>query len=120
MRIKDCPEQISYLKKASELNYLERVFAGLDVLGSTCWAVNKKVYEIVLKIWNSGEGKVNIPPAELKLEMPEMPPEAETEYLVRARWVRTCRDITQKMRNNYSLRCSVNYRVDIAGAVSKI
>ncbi|CAG8833173.1 24682_t:CDS:2, partial [Racocetra persica] len=73
MRIKDCPEQVAYLKKASDNSHLEHVFAGLDVLGSTCWAVNKRVYEVVLKIWNSGEGVLDIPPADLNLEIPKKP-----------------------------------------------
>ncbi|CAG8530136.1 4387_t:CDS:10, partial [Acaulospora morrowiae] len=116
MRTKECPEQIAYLKKASELHYLERVFAGLDVLGSTCWAINNKVYDVVLEIWNSGEGAADIPPANLNLEMPEKPPDFETNLKSKAQWVKACKDITQKVRNNYSMRCSVNYKVDIAGA----
>ncbi|CAG8507454.1 1798_t:CDS:2, partial [Acaulospora colombiana] len=116
MRTKECPEQIAYLKKASELQYLERVFAGLDVLGSTCWTINKKVYDVVIEIWNSGKGMANIPPVDLNLEMPEKPPDFGTNLISKVHWMKTCKDITQKIRNNYGLRCSVNYKVDIAGA----
>ncbi|CAG8445151.1 9865_t:CDS:2, partial [Scutellospora calospora] len=116
MRIKDCPEQVAYLKKASDNSHLEHVFAGLDVLGSTCWSVNKKVYEIVLKIWNSGEGVLDIPPADLNMEIPKKPDDFDNNVKSRIEWAKTCRDINNKIRNNHSLRCMVNYKVEIAGA----
>ncbi|RIB09389.1 hypothetical protein C2G38_273120 [Gigaspora rosea] len=116
MRIKDCPEQVAYLKKASDNSHLEHVFAGLDVLGSTCWAVNKRVYEVVLKIWNSGEGVLDIPPADLNLEIPKKPEDYDSNVKAKIHWIKTCREINNKIRNNHSLRCMVNYKVEIAGA----
>jgi len=35
----------------------------LDALGSTSWQVNRKVFDIVLKVWNPGERVYKIPPA---------------------------------------------------------
>ncbi|CAG8777327.1 13229_t:CDS:10, partial [Gigaspora margarita] len=120
MRIKDCPEQVAYLKKASDNSHLEHVFAGLDVLGSTCWGVNKRVYEVILKIWNSGEGVLDIPPADLNLEIPKKPEDYDSNVKAKIHWIKTCREINNRIRNNHSLRCMVNYKVEIAGAVSFI
>ncbi|CAG8708834.1 7870_t:CDS:10, partial [Funneliformis mosseae] len=116
MRAKDCPEQLAYLQKASEEGYLDRVFAGLDVLGSTCWVVNKKVYKIVLEVWNKGEALGKIPPAEIDLKAPAKPENYETEMHAKVKWFKECRAISRKISNNHSERCTANYKVDIAGA----
>ncbi|CAI2165014.1 16952_t:CDS:10 [Funneliformis geosporum] len=116
MRAKDCPEQLAYLQKASEEGYLDRVFAGLDVLGSTCWVVNKKVYKIVLEVWNKGEALGKIPPAEIDLKVPDKPENYETEMYAKVKWFKECRAVSRKISNNHSERCTANYKVDIAGA----
>jgi DNA-directed RNA polymerase, mitochondrial len=120
MRARDCPEQLAYLQKASEEGHLDRVFAGLDVLGSTCWVINKKVYKVILEAWNKGEALGKIPPAELHLEMPDKPENFETDMFEKMKWVKECKEIARKISNNHSERCTANYKVDIAGAVSKI
>jgi DNA-directed RNA polymerase len=119
MRARDCPEQLAYLQKASEEGHLDRVFAGLDVLGSTCWAINKKIYKVILEVWNKGEPLGKIPPAELYLEMPDKPENFETEMSEKMKWIKECKEISRKISNNHSERCTANYKVDIAGAVSK-
>ncbi|CAB5354995.1 unnamed protein product [Rhizophagus irregularis] len=116
MRSRDCPEQLAYLQKASEEGHLDRVFAGLDVLGSTCWTINKKIYKVVLEAWNKGEALGNIPPAEIDLKMPDKPENFETEMSVKVKWFKDCKDIARKICNNHSERCTANYKVDIAGA----
>src|SRR6266481_5612961 len=55
MRFKDSQEQKAYLRHASQAGNVELVYAGLDVLGSTPWKINRSVFDIVLKVWNSGE-----------------------------------------------------------------
>nr|CAG8491107.1 12082_t:CDS:10 [Entrophospora candida] len=97
MRIKECPEQLAYLKKASDEDYLGRVFAGLDVLGSTKWAINKKVYEVVLEVWNSGKAIADIPPSNLDLTTPEKPEDFLINIATRKKWYRECEEIQNKI-----------------------
>ncbi|KAK4053626.1 DNA-directed RNA polymerase [Microbotryomycetes sp. JL221] len=61
MRTKDSDEQIQYLKQASEANTLDLIFSGLDALGSVSWKVNRKVFDVVTQVWNSGEELADIP-----------------------------------------------------------
>ena len=55
MRFKDCQEQQTYLEHTSSLGNVELVYAGLDVLGSTPWKVNRKIFDVMLKVCHSGE-----------------------------------------------------------------
>ena len=73
MRYKDSQEQLVYLKEASNLGNLELFYAALDVLGSTPWKINREIFDVVLKVWNSGERLGKIPPAVLEDKEPEKP-----------------------------------------------
>jgi DNA-directed RNA polymerase len=49
-------------------------YARLDVLGSTPWKINRKVFDVVLEVWKSGEWFKKLPPAvyeERELQTPE-------------------------------------------------
>ncbi|KAL0061581.1 DNA-directed RNA polymerase [Marasmius tenuissimus] len=112
MRYKDSIEQQSYLKHASELGNVELVYAGLDVLGSTPWKINRAVFDVVLKVWNSGERLGKVPPANLDDAEPQPPtdgnPRSRVVYLAQMKqW-------TQDKASNHSDRCSVNYKIEIA------
>lgn len=118
MRFKDSVEQQSYLKHASELGNVELVYAGLDVLGSTPWEINKKVFDIVLKVWNSGTRMGKLPPAVYDQPEPVVPDNYDTD--MKARNIHLTRQKAYNMgkANNHSERCSVNYKIEIARAVS--
>jgi len=45
---------------AGTLGNVEFVYAGLDVLGSMPWKVNRKIFDVVLKVWNSGEFFIDV------------------------------------------------------------
>ncbi|KAI0063332.1 DNA/RNA polymerase [Artomyces pyxidatus] len=116
MRFKDSQEQQAYLKHASAQGNVELVFAGLDVLGSTPWQVNRRIFDVVLQVWNAGHRLGKLPPAVYDQPEPEKPedmdtdPKARTVYLTRQRvWL-------QNKANNHSERCSVNYKIEIARA----
>ncbi|CAG8544226.1 5676_t:CDS:10 [Ambispora gerdemannii] len=118
MRIKNSHEQFEYLREASKSERLDLVFAGLDVLGSTKWAINKNVYKVVLEVWNSGKSLGGIPPIEFEGPEPKMKQvntkkereESEREFR------RAMKEHHIRKTNNRSERCSVNYKVQIAGA----
>ena len=118
MRFKDSLEQQSYLKHASDQGNLELVYAGLDVLGSTPWQINRKIFDVVLKVWNSGERMHKIPSAVYEVPEPERPENYETDPKARVVYLTRQKVWSEGKANNHSGRCSVNYKIEIARAVS--
>ncbi|ORY08413.1 DNA/RNA polymerase [Basidiobolus meristosporus CBS 931.73] len=116
MRIKGSPEQLAYLQEASNKDCLAVALAGLDVLGATKWQVNRKVFDVVLKVWNSGEELGDIPPAEIHREVPPKPEDYDENPQARWQWMKEYREVQSLKRNNHSLRCDANYKVEIAKA----
>ncbi|KAI0334261.1 DNA/RNA polymerase [Cubamyces sp. BRFM 1775] len=116
MRFKESREQELYLRHASDAGRLELVFAGLDVLGSTPWKVNKNVFDVVLQVWNSGERFCKIPPAVPDEPEPERPPNMEFDNKARTIYIERQKAWHQAKASNHSDRCSINYKVEIARA----
>ena len=82
MRYKDSQEQRAYLKHAASKGHVELVFAGLDVLGSTPWKINRKVFDVVLKVWNEGGRMCKVPPAAYDVPEPTKPENIDTDINV--------------------------------------
>ena len=120
MRFKESIEQETYLQKAIDDGKMELVLAGLDVLGSTPWRINKNVYDVVLKVWNSGERMGKIPPAVYDQPAPEIPEKYEKDLQARSVHLQRQKSYTQAKANNHSERCNVNYKIEIARAVSLV
>ncbi|KAI0742483.1 DNA/RNA polymerase [Daedaleopsis nitida] len=116
MRFKDSREQEVYLRHASEAGRLELVFAGLDVLGSTPWQVNRRVFDVVLQVWNSGERFGKIPPAVPQEPEPVRPDNYEVDNKAKTVYIERQKAWQQAKAANHSDRCSVNYKVEIARA----
>ncbi|KAI0255570.1 DNA/RNA polymerase [Lactifluus subvellereus] len=116
MRFKDSQEQQQYLKHASSRGNVELVYAGLDVLGSTPWQINRKIFNVVLEVWNAGIRLGKLPPAVYDEPEPEKTPEMETDQKARTIFVQRQRQWIVNKANNHSDRCSVNYRIEIARA----
>ncbi|PPQ83911.1 hypothetical protein CVT25_000656 [Psilocybe cyanescens] len=116
MRFKESMEQESYMKAATEQGNLELVYAGLDFLGSTPWRVNKELFDVVLKVWNSGKRMGKIPPAVHDEPEPVLDEEAAKDLQARSHHIIRHRAWTQAQANNHSDRCSVNYKLEIARA----
>ena len=113
-------EQLAYVREASEKGNLELVYAALDVLGSTAWKINKPVFDVVLKVWNSGERFLKIPPAVFDLPEPVKPVNFESDPAARVTYLAKMKTYTRDKADAHSDRCSVNYKVEIARAVSHI
>jgi DNA-directed RNA polymerase len=118
MRFKDSREQQQYLKHASSRGNVELVFAGLDVLGSTPWQINRKIFDVVLEVWNAGYRLGKLPPAVYEEPEPEKTSEMETDQKARSIYISRQRQWLVSKANNHSDRCSVNYKIEIARAVS--
>lgn len=117
MRYKDSIEQQIYLKEASKNGQFELVYAGLDVLGSTPWKINRKVFDVVIQVWNSGDRLGKLPPAVYDKPEPELPENYTTDMKARSIYVARMKAYNQHKANNHSDRCSVNYKLEIARAV---
>ncbi|KAN0115800.1 hypothetical protein V8E52_006509 [Russula decolorans] len=103
-----------YLKHASSHGNVELVFAGLDVLGSTPWQINRKIFDVVLEVWNAGDCFGKLLSAVYEEPEPEKTPEMETDQKARYIYIQCqCQWLVNKA-NNHSDRCSVNYKIEIA------
>ncbi len=118
MRFKDSQEQQQYLKHASSRGNVELVYAGLDVLGSTSWQINRKIFDVVLEVWNAGYRLGKIPPAVYDEPEPEKTPKMETDQKARSVFIQHQRKWLVNKANSHSDRCNVNYKIEIARTVS--
>jgi len=118
MRFKDSQEQQQYLKHASSRGNVELVYAGLDALGSTAWKINRKIFDVVLEVWNAGYRLGKLPPAVYDEPEPEKTPEMAIDQKERAVFLARHRQWFVNKANNHSDRCNVNYKIEIARAVS--
>lgn len=117
MRTRQSLEQKAYLKEASDSNHLTEVYRGLDILGETCWTINRTIFDIVLDVWNSGESVADIPPQASGLEYPPEPKTADWDVKARMDWIQECKIMSRTMQNAHSVRCDINYKLEIARAV---
>ena len=117
MRTRQSLEQRAYLKEASERHHLNELFTGLDVLGETCWTINRNVFDVVVKVWNSGEELADIPAQISQLEYPPQPKIAAWDVKARIDWMQECKYVSRLMQRSHSMRCDINYKLDIARAV---
>ncbi len=118
MRFKDTQEQAVYLQHAATHGHVELVFASLDVLGNVPWVINKPIFDIVLQVWNSGEGLCKIPPAVFHQPEPVKPENYDTDQAARTSYIYFARAYQHDKANHHSDRCNVNYKIEIARAVS--
>lgn len=118
MRFKDSQEQKAYLRHASQAGNVELVYAGLDVLGATPWKVNRNVFDVVLEVWNAGGRLCKVPPAIYDQPEPVKPDNFDTDIKARSVHGQRMKAWMQGKANNHSDRCSVNYKIEIARAVS--
>jgi DNA-directed RNA polymerase len=96
---------------------MDTVFKGLDILGETCWTINRAVFETVLAVWNSGEALADIPPQASELRYPPEPVNVKWDVDARMQWIQACKQASRLMQNAHSQRCDINYKMDIARAV---
>ncbi|CUA67067.1 DNA-directed RNA polymerase, mitochondrial [Rhizoctonia solani] len=114
IRVKDSPEQLTYIKHASAAGHIDFVYECLDSLGETPWKINDKILNVVLEVWNSGKGLAKIPPVQLDVEEPPRPPEDDVR--AKATYLLQMKSILTDKRNNHTERCSVNYKLEVARA----
>jgi len=117
VRTKQSKEQDIYVQAASNRGDLDQLFEGLDVLGRTAWRVNKRVFDVILEVWNEDKALADIPPKDLNVAIPPEPA-PDNDPRVRIEWVKLVREIQNNEKNNHSQRCTINLKLEIARAVS--
>lgn len=116
LRYKEVAEQGSYLRQASKEKNLDSVLAGLDVLGSTAWTINRDVYDVVGEVWNSGKSIADIPPLNIDEEEPQRPANYDTDLAARNVFIKRYKHYQLRKYNAHSERCDINYKLEIARA----
>lgn len=115
LRAKNAPEQSAYVKAASQQQKMDRILQGLNNLGNTPWTVNKKMLELITNVWNTGTEFLEIPKAEDQLILPSPPPKG-CDAIDVFKYRRTCTDLKNEFSKNKSMRCDMNYKLEIARA----
>ncbi|RCK56352.1 DNA-directed RNA polymerase, mitochondrial [Candida viswanathii] len=115
VRMKDSPETMAYISAATKRGNLQEVFDGLNVLGTTPWTVNSKVFDVIATYWNKGEEFLSIPPVQDKINLPEsLPRDADPQDKLRQS--SSYHAAVREFAGNHSRRCDNNYKLEIARA----
>ncbi|KAL8871977.1 MAG: hypothetical protein Q9174_002310 [Haloplaca sp. 1 TL-2023] len=93
---------------------MTQVASGLDVLAKTPWKINAPVLEVMLEVWNSGEGIGEIAPYNPDLELPPEP--IGEDKAERARYISELKRIGNLKAGLRSQRCYQNFQLEIARA----
>lgn len=115
LRSRNSAEQIAYLRAASDNKQLDQVFHGLNVLGETSWTVNKDIFKVVAKVWNTGEAFLEIPGISEIPNYPDRPAKTAPPEQFR-NWKQEVQTISNEFGKNRSMRCDINYKLEIARA----
>ncbi|SMN18565.1 similar to Saccharomyces cerevisiae YFL036W RPO41 Mitochondrial RNA polymerase [Maudiozyma saulgeensis] len=115
IRTKDSPEQMAYIEAASKSNAIDKVYDGLNVLGETSWTVNQRIFDVVSKVWNNGKPFLEIPGVQITPNyLPQPAPDADPSVV--NSWKQKNREIANEFAANRSMRCDMNYKLEIARA----
>ncbi|KAF8482192.1 hypothetical protein JB92DRAFT_3085829 [Gautieria morchelliformis] len=116
MRYEEAVEQLVYLRQAFDQGKLELIYAGLGVLGSMPWRINKDIFDVVLQVWNAGVRFLKIPPVAYEQPEPVPPPDYEADARLKSVHMQRMKDWANAKANCHSERCSVHYKLEIARA----
>ncbi|KAK5658344.1 hypothetical protein OQA88_2320 [Cercophora sp. LCS_1] len=108
-------DQKFYAIAAMKNGDLDQVLKGLDVLGKTGWNINRPVFDVMLEVWNSGEGFASIPPLNPDMQIPPEPDSRE-DPAERRNWIRKVKSIENERSGLHSVRCFMNFQLEIARA----
>ena len=91
----------------------QQLFAGLDVLSKVPWKIQRRVFEVQVRAWNTGDAIANLAPLHPKFDVPPEPsPSADPQD--RRKWVRAMRNIENRRAALHSQRCYQNLQLQMA------
>ncbi|KAI1423315.1 DNA-directed RNA polymerase [Xylaria sp. FL1777] len=108
-------DQRIYMEAALKRGDLDQVTKALDVLGRTAWQINRSVFDVMLKAWNTGEKIANIPPVNPNIPIPEEPDPSD-DPMARRQWLKAIKIAENEKSGLHSERCFMNFQLDIARA----
>ena len=115
IRTKDSPEQSAYIEAASKSHAIDPVYDGLNVLGETSWTVNERMFDVISQVWNKGAPFLEIPGIQHAVQyLPR--PASDADPSVVNKWKEKNREIANEFASNRSMRCDMNYKLEIARA----
>ncbi|EDK43314.1 hypothetical protein LELG_01492 [Lodderomyces elongisporus NRRL YB-4239] len=114
IRLKESPETSAYVKAAAKRGNLTEVFDGLNVLGSTPWTMNRKIFDVVSHYWNTGEEYLTIPPVSDQANLPARPETMDPRQIFE--YDKAFNKAAREFASNRSRRCDYNYKLEIARA----
>ncbi|CAB16197.2 DNA-directed RNA polymerase, mitochondrial [Schizosaccharomyces pombe] len=115
VRLKGALEQVDYLMKASENGQLDELFKAVSSLGKVSWRINQRLFNVLIRIWNSGEKFLSIPPREVKCDMPPYPKNSINPR-DKVIWHTRRKELAALKTGAHSQRCDFNYKLEIARA----
>jgi DNA-directed RNA polymerase len=113
VRIHHNMEHRDLINTADRANHLTYCLRTLDILGATPWMINFSVYKVAAHYWNLGIEAPGIPSLHKPPPLP-IPDDLETSFASKRAYKKQCAARDRLIRNNFSNRCDVNYKLDIA------
>ncbi|KAG8056393.1 hypothetical protein GUJ93_ZPchr0002g26150 [Zizania palustris] len=110
MRTRGARQQREAVKRAPR-EQMQSVFEALNTLGSTKWRVNKRVLNIVDRIWSSG-GQLADLVDRADVPLPEKP-DTEDEAMLK-KWKWNLRSVKKENSERHSQRCDVELKLAVA------
>jgi DNA-directed RNA polymerase len=105
--------QVQYATSAIRKGDMDKVLAGLDVLGRTPWQINKDVFRVMSEAWNAGEGIGELVPGNIDIPLPAEP-SSEAPMAERLHWYKAVKAINEKKGGLHSKRCFQNLQLEMA------
>jgi DNA-directed RNA polymerase len=107
--------QQAYLKAAIARGDVEQIFRALNVLGKTPWKINGRLFDVMVKVWNTGDALTNFPPVNMQVEFPPEPPKT-ADALTMRKWRLKTRELKNMLQGHQSNRCYLNLQLEVARA----
>jgi DNA-directed RNA polymerase len=107
--------QQAYLKAAIARGDVEQIFRALNVLGKTPWKINEPLFDVMVKVWNTGEALTSFPPLHMEVEFPPEPPKTADPLAMR-KWRLKTRELKNMLSGHQSNRCYLNLQLEVARA----
>jgi DNA-directed RNA polymerase len=117
IRVDFNPEHRRLIMAADKKHLLDTILKALDVLGSTPWKINTRVLDIVLQFWERGIDAPHLP-AKYNVPPPIKPNSNVKDAVLSKKYNSELRKYQQNIQNNFSQRCDVHYKIEVAKAVS--
>uniref|UniRef100_A0A7N0T8Q2 DNA-directed RNA polymerase n=1 Tax=Kalanchoe fedtschenkoi TaxID=63787 RepID=A0A7N0T8Q2_KALFE len=110
MRIHGSKNQREAVKRVSK-QQINPVFEALNTLGHTKWRVNKRVLNVVDKVWALGGGLADLVECSV-IQLPDEP-DTEDENEIR-KWKWKVRNVHKENRERHSQQCDIELKLAVA------